>query len=150
LIGRRSNFWVLISICLGESGSKSTNITATSAEPRGFPFLFFSRLVLQVCPCVQPTSLNHAISHALGFLSTTPPPPSDFLFIRNHKSVPPSEWVNLGQYLSATTTPSTRDDLAISLAAEADPCALHRQELLQWLNSLLQTNITKVEQCGTG
>ena len=41
LIGRRSNFWVLISICLGESGSKSTNITATSAEPRGFPFLFF-------------------------------------------------------------------------------------------------------------
>lgn len=26
----------------------------------------------------------------------------------------------------------------------------HRQELVQWLNSLLQLNITKVEQCGTG
>ncbi|KAM7211713.1 putative microtubule-associated protein rp eb family member 1 protein [Rhypophila decipiens] len=25
-----------------------------------------------------------------------------------------------------------------------------RQELLQWLNSLLQLNVTKVEQCGTG
>ncbi|KAL2259640.1 hypothetical protein VTK26DRAFT_6631 [Humicola hyalothermophila] len=25
-----------------------------------------------------------------------------------------------------------------------------RQELVQWLNSLLQLNITKVEQCGTG
>jgi hypothetical protein len=25
-----------------------------------------------------------------------------------------------------------------------------RQELLHWLNSLLQLNITKVEQCGTG
>ena len=25
-----------------------------------------------------------------------------------------------------------------------------RQELLAWLNSLLQLNITKVEQCGTG
>jgi len=24
------------------------------------------------------------------------------------------------------------------------------QELLHWLNSLLQLNITKVEQCGTG
>jgi hypothetical protein len=26
----------------------------------------------------------------------------------------------------------------------------HRQELVAWLNSLLQLNITKVEQCGTG
>lgn len=26
----------------------------------------------------------------------------------------------------------------------------YRQELVQWLNSLLQLNITKVEQCGTG
>jgi hypothetical protein len=26
----------------------------------------------------------------------------------------------------------------------------HRQELVTWLNSLLQLNITKVEQCGTG
>lgn len=25
-----------------------------------------------------------------------------------------------------------------------------RTELLQWLNDLLQTNYTKVEQCGTG
>lgn len=25
-----------------------------------------------------------------------------------------------------------------------------RQELLAWLNNLLQLNITKVEQCGTG
>lgn len=25
-----------------------------------------------------------------------------------------------------------------------------RQELLHWLNSLLQLNVTKVEQCGTG
>lgn len=27
---------------------------------------------------------------------------------------------------------------------------LDRQELLSWLNGLLQLNITKVEQCGTG
>ncbi len=27
---------------------------------------------------------------------------------------------------------------------------LPRQELLAWLNNLLQLNITKVEQCGTG
>jgi hypothetical protein len=26
----------------------------------------------------------------------------------------------------------------------------HRQELVAWLNNLLQLNITKVEQCGTG
>jgi hypothetical protein len=26
----------------------------------------------------------------------------------------------------------------------------NRQELVQWLNSLLQLNMTKVEQCGTG
>ncbi len=26
----------------------------------------------------------------------------------------------------------------------------HRQELLAWLNNLLQLNLTKVEQCGTG
>jgi hypothetical protein len=25
-----------------------------------------------------------------------------------------------------------------------------RQELLAWLNNLLQLNVTKVEQCGTG
>lgn len=25
-----------------------------------------------------------------------------------------------------------------------------RQELLQWVNNLLQLNVTKVEQCGTG
>jgi RP/EB family microtubule-associated protein len=33
-----------------------------------------------------------------------------------------------------------------------DPNAFefYRQELIQWLNSLLQLNITKVEQCGTG
>ena len=28
--------------------------------------------------------------------------------------------------------------------------ATARQELVQWLNSLLLLNITKVEQCGTG
>lgn len=28
--------------------------------------------------------------------------------------------------------------------------ATYRQELLAWLNSLLQLNMTKVEQCGTG
>ncbi len=27
---------------------------------------------------------------------------------------------------------------------------LPRQELLAWLNNLLQLNVTKVEQCGTG
>ena len=27
---------------------------------------------------------------------------------------------------------------------------IHRQELLAWLNNLLQLNVTKVEQCGTG
>lgn len=27
---------------------------------------------------------------------------------------------------------------------------VHSQELLQWINSLLQLNLTKVEQCGTG
>lgn len=27
---------------------------------------------------------------------------------------------------------------------------LYRQELLAWLNNLLQLNITKIEQCGTG
>lgn len=32
----------------------------------------------------------------------------------------------------------------------ADPLESCRQELVQWLNSLLQLNITKVEQCGTG
>jgi hypothetical protein len=26
----------------------------------------------------------------------------------------------------------------------------YSQELLHWLNSLLQLNVTKVEQCGTG
>lgn len=26
----------------------------------------------------------------------------------------------------------------------------YRQELLAWLNNLLQLNVTKVEQCGTG
>ncbi len=26
----------------------------------------------------------------------------------------------------------------------------YRQELLAWMNNLLQLNITKVEQCGTG
>lgn len=26
----------------------------------------------------------------------------------------------------------------------------HRQELLAWLNNLLQLNMTKIEQCGTG
>ena len=28
--------------------------------------------------------------------------------------------------------------------------SLSRQELLAWLNNLLQLNVTKVEQCGTG
>jgi hypothetical protein len=28
--------------------------------------------------------------------------------------------------------------------------SIARQELLAWLNNLLQLNITKVEQCGTG
>jgi len=28
--------------------------------------------------------------------------------------------------------------------------AVRRQELLAWLNGLLQLNLTKVEQCGTG
>lgn len=28
--------------------------------------------------------------------------------------------------------------------------ALYRQELLAWLNGLLQLNLTKIEQCGTG
>lgn len=27
---------------------------------------------------------------------------------------------------------------------------LCRQELLAWINNLLQLNITKIEQCGTG
>lgn len=27
---------------------------------------------------------------------------------------------------------------------------INRQELLAWLNNLLQLNLTKVEQCGTG
>lgn len=27
---------------------------------------------------------------------------------------------------------------------------MNRQELVAWLNNLLQLNITKVEQCGTG
>jgi hypothetical protein len=27
---------------------------------------------------------------------------------------------------------------------------VYRQELVAWLNNLLQLNITKVEQCGTG
>lgn len=31
-----------------------------------------------------------------------------------------------------------------------DANASSRQELLQWMNSLLQLNVTKVEQCGTG
>jgi hypothetical protein len=33
---------------------------------------------------------------------------------------------------------------------QADRQSACRQELVQWLNSLLQLNITKVEQCGTG
>jgi hypothetical protein len=39
-----------------------------------------------------------------------------------------------------STRPRTRTDTA----------SARRQELVQWLNSLLQLNITKVEQCGTG
>jgi hypothetical protein len=32
-----------------------------------------------------------------------------------------------------------------------DSCyAAYRQELLAWLNNLLQLNMTKIEQCGTG
>ena len=32
-----------------------------------------------------------------------------------------------------------------------DVCFHHdRQELLAWINSLLQLNLTKIEQCGTG
>lgn len=30
------------------------------------------------------------------------------------------------------------------------PLSLIRQELVAWLNNLLQLNLTKVEQCGTG
>lgn len=49
----------------------------------------------------------------------------------------PSQWASLGIY--------TRILVIFSLRRLP-----FRQELLHWLNSLLQLNITKVEQCGTG
>ena len=40
--------------------------------------------------------------------------------------------------------------VSTALPPDADLYGQTRQELLAWLNNLLQLNVTKVEQCGTG
>lgn len=73
-----------------------------------------------------------------------------------------SRWVNHGLCLPPCCPVSTlpcliypsrlsqhRNSLRLSDAVANRP-GTRRQELVQWLNSLLQLNITKVEQCGTG
>jgi hypothetical protein len=67
-------------------------------------------------------------------------PPSEHLYPFVYRL--PSKWENQGQ---STSTPgqAPRPD-------RVSNNTLSRQELVAWLNNLLQLNITKVEQCGTG
>lgn len=57
-----------------------------------------------------------------------------------------SRWANQGQ--SQSQSQSRR--ASSTDAASGSNAVVHRQELVAWLNNLLQLNITKVEQCGTG
>ena len=55
--------------------------------------------------------------------------------------IPCPRWVNQGATYKYKACLDCRAPLT------EDSC---RQELLAWLNNLLQLNVTKVEQCGTG
>jgi hypothetical protein len=64
------------------------------------------------------------------------------------KTSQPPPWANPGPF-PPTPLPDLQRDRDLKLT----PSALwgtSRQELLAWLNNLLQLNVTKVEQCGTG
>lgn len=61
-----------------------------------------------------------------------------------------SRWVNRGSCSRRRVHTARGPGDPSPATATTDECFAHRQELVQWLNSLLQLNITKVEQCGTG
>lgn len=63
--------------------------------------------------------------------------------------VQPAQWVNQGKIFFRMLTPLRLGiELIVQYADTFPNC--YRQELLGWLNNLLQLNVTKVEQCGTG
>lgn len=59
---------------------------------------------------------------------------------------PTPPWVNRG----SSGTGTFRFTRSFGLNADDSCYAAYRQELLAWLNNLLQLNMTKIEQCGTG
>lgn len=145
LIGRRFDFWVEVLIAFVLPQARQERLTNINNP--------FSALHIIATLCPPARSPTHTST------PTRPLPPGHHphrfdegldIVYRNNNPRQPSRWENHGQSLArlCAHSPSIADTGHHRQTANSHPP--RRQELVQWLNSLLQLNVTKVEQCGTG
>lgn len=79
------------------------------------------------------------------------PPIIDFAIANPLDTVRSSILIKMGESRFVLSSPaSPAHDATLEPRRRKLTGSSRSQELVQWLNSLLQLNITKVEQCGTG